>query len=162
MKGSRKKLPTEIDLAPNQRIDALPLYLLKGAEGWDSLNQMDCVHIDHTEYEPDFAYITNMTEEIITLDIKPTELTPELKHATLDIDPKKPPHAIYKSSLDKPKRLRSLEQEKKLILTPIRYIGPPIRTKGAVGSFLGEDVYICYECGGPIIFRYHPPIPIHI
>ena len=160
MKG--KPPPTKIDLAPKQRIDALPLHLLVGAKGWKSLQEKDCVQIDRIDYEPNFAYLTNITKEILTLDIKPTEFVPEVKPSTIKIDPKKPSRAIYKKSLDKPARLRSLEQEKKLILTPIRHIGPPTKAKRSVGSFLGESVYICYECGAPIIFRGSPPRPIHI
>ena len=162
MKESRAHRPGQLDIPPKRGINNLPLYLLVGGKDWDKIQKIDCVHIEHTEYEPSFEYFTNMTQEIITLAIKPTKEIPEPRPETLQIDPKKRPRALNRISIDKPARIRKLVQEEKLILTPLRYIGPPTTERGSVGSYLGESVYMCYRCGGPIIFRGSPPRPIHV
>jgi hypothetical protein len=162
MKESLGKHHNEIALLPNEKTDPLPYHLLIGAKGWKALLETDCVLIEVIEFEPRFATILNVSKETLNIAVTPDVDTEKKKPASVRVSPKKAARSLDRKSIDKPSELRRLEAEEKIIITPIRYIGPPTDAKGSVGSLFGESVYSCYKCGGPIIFRGSPPRPIHI
>lgn len=162
MKVSSGKHLTDILLPPNQKTIPLPYHLLFGAKGWKKLQEIECVHIARADFEPRFAQIHNISSESLTISVTPDVEIAKRHTTSIRIAPKKPSRSIDSKSIDKPSQVKELEQQQKVKITPIRYIGPPTGYKGAVGSFLGESVYICYKCGGPIIFRGSPARPIHI
>ncbi|MFQ5903711.1 MAG: hypothetical protein ACE5JO_08475, partial [Candidatus Binatia bacterium] len=66
---------------------------------------------------------------------------------------------IHIASVVQKRRLKSLARRKTVRITPLAYIGPRVGDRPAAGSYGYEDVYICYDCGGPIVFRGSPPVP---
>ena len=68
---------------------------------------------------------------------------------------------IHLPSLENRQVLRDLQRKRKITLEPLPYIAPYYRG-GSAGSYGDEDVYVCWDCGGPIVFRGSPPTPIHI
>ena len=162
MKASIGKHLTEILLPPNKKTNPLPNHLLVGAKGWKKLQETECVHIAPSDFEPRFAQVHNISSESLTITVTPDVEIAKRHTTSIRITPKKPARSIDSKSIDKPSQVKELEQQQKVKITPIRYIGPPTGAKGSAGSFLGESVYVCYECGGPIIFRGSPPRPIHI
>jgi hypothetical protein len=161
MKASSGKHLTDIILSPNQKT-TLPYHLLVGAKGWKKLLETECVHIARSDFEPRFAQIQNISSESLTFTVTPDVEIAKRHTTSIRIAPKKPARSIDSKSIDKPSQVKELELQHKVRMTPVRYIGPPTEHKGAVGSFLGESVYVCYKCGGPIIFRGSPARPVHI
>ena len=161
MKASSGKHLTDIPLSPNQEA-TLPYHLLVGAKGWKKLQDTECINISRADYEPRFAQIHNISSESLTLTVTPDVEIAKRHTTSIRISPKKPARSIDSKSIDKPTQIKELEQHQKIRISPIRYIGPPTGHKGAVGSFLGDSVYVCYKCGGPIIFRGSPARPVHI
>jgi hypothetical protein len=162
MKESLGKYLNEIVLFPNEKTYPLPYHLIIGAKGWKTLKETDCVLVELTEFEPRFTHILNVSKETLNISITPDVDIEKKKPTSVRVSPKKAARSLDRKSIDEPSELIKLEKEEKIKITPVRYIGPPTDAKGSAGSFFGESVYVCYKCGGPIIFRGSPPRPIHI
>ena len=67
-----------------------------------------------------------------------------------------------KRSISQPRRIESLVKKKVVGILPVYDIGPSTGRGKSIASYVDEDVYICYKCGGPIVFRVSPPTPVHI
>jgi hypothetical protein len=133
-----------------------------GARGWENLKNLSCVRIKKVPFQPRFVFVFNKTQEVLSLNIRPPVEKIKVKISTLSIKPNEKSRAVDVQSLSQKKRLNDLIKKNKVSLFPVEDIGPQKETTNAIGSYGAEDVYSCQRCGGPIVFRYHPPIPIHI
>ena len=153
---------TEIKILPKHESRALPYPLLIGAKDWDLLKKRDCLKITEVPFEPRFLELLNISTQSLSFEIVPATEARTREITKVTIEPEESSRIIDQQSLREPGLLNKLEKEKKIQIMPVLDIGPSTGLKGAVGSFVGESVYICYKCGGPIIFRGSPPKPVHI
>ncbi|MBI2682341.1 MAG: hypothetical protein HYX26_03850 [Acidobacteriales bacterium] len=66
--------------------------------------------------------------------------------------------AFTESALKRQPEILDLAKRNVIKMSPIVFALPP-----APSSYgYDEGFYVCDECGGPIIFRYSPPRPIHV
>jgi len=157
-----KRLLSKLTLRPDQESEPLPQHLLVGAKGWKSLRTRDCIEIADVPYELRFVQIVNISEQPVSIDVSPAVEARTREKTTVTVDPQKTSRMIDLTSVAQRRKLGRLVRENKVSIEPNYLIGPTTGRKGAVASYVGESVYICYECGGPIIFRGSPPTPIHI
>ena len=154
--------PTSFKLGPKQASHPLPLHVLLGAKGWGTLTERECVRIEPVSYEPRFVQITNLSAESIELAVRPAVKAAEERKSTLRVKPGEKSRTVDVRSISQRRRLRALAARRQVSVTPVYEIGPSTRRGGAIASYADEDVYICYECGGPIVFRGNPPRPVHL
>lgn len=163
----RKKRKKSILLLPDQESYPIAKANLVGGKNWDIISQKPCVIIQTVQHEPKFFHIKNTGKEQIKINIEPTipeEVTARYPRRTtvVTLKPGTVSRAIELKSVHQPEVLEQLVRSRKAAIRPAD-IGPgKPRKPGIVGSFYGEGVYICYECGGPIVFRGYPPRPVHI
>jgi hypothetical protein len=153
--------PSNIVLQPQQVSQVVPWHLLVGAEGWSRLRELSCVKFEPASYTPGFVEIQNTSATPLTLSVAPA---PEKRAAptSVVVKPRGGVRRLYLGSIQDRRRLKRLESRGEVLVRPLIDIGPTTGRGGAVGSYGSEDVYICYECGGPIVFRGSPPTPVHI
>jgi hypothetical protein len=151
-----KPVESQIKLAPGQTsARAIALTALIGARNWDTLNARGCIGLEFVPWTPAFATVTARAEPS-TFDVQ----VPGAKPRRVKLSPGQKSRTVPLLAIPQRHRLESLAKRKRITLDR-SYIGPSY-TSGAAGSLGSDDVYICNECGGPIVFRYHPPVPIHI
>lgn len=145
-------------LQPRQSSHPLPQHFLDGAKGWDKLRARDCVIIETVPFQPRFAQIENLSPEPLELLVRPAPK----RETVLKVKPGKKSKTVDVRSIAQRRRLRKLVEKDEAAVIFDDEIGPALGYGRAVGSYGTEGVYRCYECGGPIVFRGHPPRPIHI
>ena len=153
---------THYSLCPERETPPLAYHLLVGAKGWESLSSKKCIEIYDVPHEPRFAQIQNISGESITIELAPAKEAGRRARATVTVQPDESSKAVDLGSVTERSKLSRLAEDKKISINPILEIGPPTGRKGAVASYVGESVYVCYKCGGPIIFRFSPAVPIHL
>jgi hypothetical protein len=160
-KGSLKG-PGWFTLISSQSSHPLPLHFLVGAKGWESLKNRACVHIESVSFEPRFVRIANLSGATIELAVVPTAKVAKKRKTTLTIRPGRESRTVDIQSVTQRQRLNNFVKRGQVTVAPVYDIGPSTGRSHAVGSYAAEDVYICYKCGGPIVFRGFPPTPVHI
>lgn len=169
-KKAHQKLITSFILRPREASRPYQQARLVGAKDWDELSSRECIKIVPVPFEPRFVQVKNLTPEPLLLEVnlprKPEE--PE-RTATITIRPLATSRLVDVTSIAKPRRVKNLAKKRRVLIIPNLDIGPisgPADTAappaGVIGSYGDEEVYVCYDCGGPIVFRYMPPVPIHI
>lgn len=159
----KTETPPPIELAPGDTSRALPQPALSWSKN-DAVLKKDCISIQTVQWESPFCRIENVkSREPVTVTLAPVAGKSRGRRKTkTKIRQRRESRTLHlRSILEKPK-LKKLAKRKVIELRPAAYIGPPARGVAAAGSYGYDDVHICYNCGGPIVFRYHPPIPIHI
>jgi len=153
---------TKYILRPGKVTPPLPWNRLVGGKGFESWRTKECITVDELPDEDRFAQIVNISEEPLSIEVAPETEARKREKTTVTVAPRERSRTLDLTSVTEPGRLNQLIQEKKILLKPHYEIGPTTGRRGAVASYVGESVYICYECGGPIIFRGSPPRPVHI
>ncbi len=161
----RRRRKRFIALKPRETSYPVAKTNLVGGKNWEEISSRPCVLIETVEHEHRFFVVKNTGRSPIAIPIKisvPQELAEKYpkQERTIVIRPGAFSRSIDKKALKFPGQLQELVKAR-LALVKAVDIGPSKKT-GAVGSLDGEDVYICYQCGGPIIFRYNPPRPVHV
>jgi hypothetical protein len=162
---ARKKEKVSITLSPGETSPAIPYTRIIGAKDWEVIKQRTCIKIEETTYEPRFIYLENNTDETVSIPITVSVAKEgQPRHRTsLDINPHSVSKPIDKKSLAKKVAFNKLVSDNKIRMREFIDVGPSFSLNpDVVGSYYGEEVYICYKCGRPIVFRDHPPRPIHI
>lgn len=149
-------------LEPGQESKPLPSVWLVGARGWKELSRRPCITIKSVTFDPRFVQLLNRSGECVQLAIKIRRPKAPPKIARFTVKPKEKSRTIDLKAIREKKKLKHLVLERKLKVVPVLDIGPATGRGRALGSYYQEDVYTCYECGGPIIFRGDPPTPVHI
>lgn len=160
-RDKRKKFLT---LSPDQTTYPIAKTNLVGSKNWEIISNRPCILIESIRHEPRFYHIKNLSTSPIKIPINPIipdEVVTKYPRRTtiVSIKPGTVSRAIDKRSLKQPEQLQEYIRSKMAAMRPAD-IGPG--REGTIGSFYGDDTYICYECGGPIVFRGHPPRPVHI
>lgn len=151
-----KPVESEIRLAPGQTCPRIiPHTALIGARNWDILNARGCIGLEFVPWTSPYARVTARSAPVV-FDVR----RPKGKPRRIELGPGQTSRAVPLSAILQGRRLVSLAKRRRIILER-SYIGPTY-SPAAAGSLGTDDVYICNECGGPIVFRYHPPVPIHI
>lgn len=153
---------SEFIVCPGQESPPLPYNRLHGGKGWTSWSTKECVEIAEVPYEYRFVHILNQSQESVSIELAPAVEARTRERTTVTVQPDQGSRAIDLGSVRKPSKLNTLVKDDKISIEPIHEIGPSTGRKGAVASYIGESVYLCYRCGGPIIFRGSPPTPVHI
>ena len=162
--------PIEIKIAPREKSRPLPYDLLSGTKDWQTLVSGGRILVeDVPPWRPTLVNIKNLSSQPVSFEVKlprPKKREPsKASSATLrkryKVRPQRFSPRVHLDSIVK-LDLESLVREKALEVKPVPYIGPPVANPPCVGSFGNDDVYLCYECGQPIVIRYQPPRPIHI
>lgn len=148
-------------LEPRQASHALPLHFLVGARRWEALRARACVRIETVPFEPRFVQILNRGDKPITLSVRPATAKVPKRKVSLTVKARKSRTVDYRS-ITRKDRVNQLVSAGRLVVRPAYDIGPATGRGRSVGSYGDEDVYICYECGRPIVFRGSPPTPVHI
>jgi hypothetical protein len=156
------KQPNSIILRPGQSTNPIPLHFLVGARGWEKLKSRECVHMESIAYEARFVQLLNRTKEVLSFNIRLAPKLAKKAKTTIELKPGQRSRSVQVSSVSQRRRLDNLVKEKQVEILPIYDIGPSTGRGRAVASYADEDVYTCYKCGGPIVFRGSPPTPVHI
>lgn len=149
-------------LEPGQETQPVPRQWLVGASGWEELRNRDCVVIQSVEYQPRYVQVLNASEEAIQLVLRIRRPSAEPRVRKLTLKPRQRSRVVDLKVIRDRKRLDALVSSKKLAIYPAVSIGPATGRGEALGSYYGEDVYTCYRCGRPIVFRGSPPTPVHV
>jgi len=163
----KKSLPaprriTPLKLKPQHASSALPYHELVGADGWSTLIKRPCIEVMDVEYEPRFVELLNTSGAPLQVELQPAHREAAQGPVTVLIGPKDEPRIIDAEAFANPDELRRLVEDAKVRIKPVVAIGPPTGLGRSVASFGSESVYVCNECGGPIVFRGSPPHPVHI
>jgi hypothetical protein len=154
--GNPKPLESHITLAPGETSRrTIALTALIGARNWEALKARGCIGLEFVPWAPPFARITARADPV-AFDVP----IPRGKPRRVELAPGQTSRTVPLLAIPQRRRLESLAKRKRITLER-SYIGPKF-SPGAVGSLGTDDVYICNHCGGPIVFRYYPPRPIHI
>ena len=159
-----KKQPPECSfiVQPGKSYRPLQRSLLEGATGWDELRSRDCVTIETVTVETRFGQVMNLGPEPLELAmLLPPEAKPKAQ-TVVKLKPGEKSRTVDLRSIAQPERLSEAVENDKARVLARADIGPHTGRGRAVASYGIEDVYICYECGGAIVFREHPPRPVHI
>lgn len=162
---ARKREKVSITLHPGETSPAIPYTRIVGAKDWELIKQRICVQIQEIAHDPRFIYLENRSDETISIPITVSvakEGKPRHK-TSLDVKPHSVSKPLDKKSLSRKVAFNKLISDNKISVRPFIDVGPSLSLNPeVVGSFYGEEVYICYKCGRPIVFRGYPPTPIHI
>jgi len=151
-----KPVLSQFTLAPGETSPrAIALTALIGARNWDTLNARGCIGLEFAPWTAPFARVTARADPI-AFDVR----LPKGKPRRIELAPGQTSRTVPLSAIPQRRRLESLAKRRRIVLER-SHIGPTYSAVAA-GSLGSDDVYICNECGGPIVFRYHPPVPIHI
>ena len=156
------KRPSSFTLRPRESSHPLPRHFLDGARGWASLTKKDCVTIEIVPFKSRFVQVTNLSPRTLELLVRPAPKRVPEREALLKVKPGKKSRPVDVRSIAQRRRLSKLVELGEAAISPIYEIGPSTGRGGAVASYADEDVYVCYDCGGPIVFRGSPPSPVHI
>jgi hypothetical protein len=125
---------------------------------------MGCIVLKDVRWSPPFAEVENRTDKPLGFDVAlpmaPGKRRKRTRHLTIKPGKVSPP--VHLRSVLQLRKIKGLAKKKAISLVPLAHIGPRVADYPSVGSYGADDVYICYDCGKPIKFRYHPPVPIHI
>ena len=153
-RSAARPLDSPITLAPGETSRVIALNALIGARNWTAVRE--CIDLKDTPWTPTFANVTAKSDSV-AFDVR----VPGKKRASrVKLAPGQASRTVPVSAIPQRRRLEALARRKSLMLVR-SYIGPKY-SPGAAGSLGSDDVYICDKCGGPIVFRYYPPRPIHI
>lgn len=158
------KRPSSYTLRPGESLFPIVRHLLEGAKNWDLIKNKDCVAIESVPFEPRFVEILNKSDEQLELVVRPSPKPAREKKrkAALKVKPGEKSRPVEVRSITQRQRLSKLVKKGEAEVIPVYEIGPSTGRGGAVASYAYDDVYTCYKCGGPIIFRGDPPTPVHI
>lgn len=151
-----------VKLEPGEKTAAMPRQWLVGARGWEELRNRDCVALQSVEFEPRYVQLLNDSTEPLSIVIRVPRPKAAARLKTISLKPKQTSPVFDLKTVRDQKRLRRLVSAKKLSVYPDFSIGSATGRGEAIGSYYGEDVYTCYDCGRPIVFRGAPPPPVHI
>lgn len=169
-KGKPITRSPEVILPPKKTTRPLPYNFLIGSKDWESLVSEGKISLEELNVNPPFVTVKNQSSKEVIFELRLPE-KPEKKSSKTEKpqDNKKKMNVIVPpeqtstplhldSIIDKAK----IESQRNIIIEPVSYIGPAMANPPCIGSLGYEDVYACWECGEPIVFRYNPAIPIHI
>jgi hypothetical protein len=153
----RRTIESRINLNPRETTARPIAYAaLVGARNWDALRERGCIRLEVVPWTSQFARVTAV-RSAVTFDVKVPRAAPKRVHVT----PGETSRTVPLANVIQRRKLQDLAK-KGLVKLDRSPIGPRFAAVPAVGSLGYDDVYICDECGGPIVFRYYPPIPIHV
>jgi len=162
-KKPKEHSQTSFSLSPGHSSRPVPYPSLVGARNWDRLSERSCIKFKDVPWTPTFASVQNTGREPLNIVLRlpaRKRRAPKTKIVKVLAGKTSPP--LHLPSLLQKRRLKSLARRKAAKVLPLVYIGPRVGDPPAVGSLGYEDVYVCYECGKPIVFRGSPPVPIHV
>jgi hypothetical protein len=108
---------------------------------------------------PEKYVLLSATNRPISIQVRPKGA----KARRILVKPQRKSIPIRLKDIVNKKEVNSLLRKKSIVLRPSDYIGPIVSKVGSNWYYgYEDDVYVCDECGGPIVFRGYPPIPIHI
>jgi hypothetical protein len=155
--------PNSVILHPGQKTHPIPVHLLVGSRGWEKLKSRECVKIESVAYEARYVRLLNRTKEVVlSFNIRLAAKLAKKAKTTIELKPGQRSRSVQVSSISQRRRLDNLVKEKQVEILPVYDIGPSTGRGRSVASYADEDVYTCYKCGGPIVFRGSPPTPVHI
>lgn len=171
--GKPKTRSPEVILPPGGTSRPLPYDIFIKCKDFEVLVKESKISMEDVNVEPPFVTIKNQSSEEFSFELRLPEKPKKKSNENGEppdnkniINVKIPPGLTstplhFNSIIDK----SDIESRDSIIVEPVSYIGPPISDSTdfkIIGSLGYEDVYACWECGEPIVFRYRPPIPIHI
>ncbi len=162
-KKPRELSQTSFSLSPGHSSRPVPYPSLVGARDWDRLHERSCIKFNDVPWTPSFALVQNKSREPLNIVLRlPPKKRRAPKTRIIRVPAGKTSPPLHLPSLLQKRQLKSLARRKAAKILPLAYIGPRVGDPPAVGSFGYEDVYVCYDCGKPIVFRGSPPVPIHV
>ena len=160
-KGKPSRFPRSVPVPPGHKSPLLPYAMVVGTPSWDSLSLLGCVRLVTARALPRFYRLQNLSAQPIALRLAPPGPPDKRRVTRLKILPGAKSRPVNLASLPR-SRVEGLVERGTIKLDPVPYLAPPTRPAPIAASFFGEDVYICYKCGRPIVFRGYPPRPIHV
>jgi hypothetical protein len=154
--------PRFFSLDPGAKSKPLPSRLLIGARGWTELERRGCVHLKSVPFDPRHVRLLNKSRSSLDLVVRIPRPRAPTRTAKITLEPGEKSRLVDVKLLRKQKAFKNLVATKRLAIVPVFDIGPAGEARGATGWYEGDDVYTCYDCGGPIVFRGSPPTPVHI
>lgn len=149
-----------IRLKPGQFSEPLPEGALAGSRGWSDLRARQAVQLVPVPAFTGFVAVEVVRAETVRLPVK-VHVPKQRVHKHEHVVTPDQPRTLHLRSIEDPAALRRLAKQRRIRLAPVSYIAPS-RREGWYGSFGDDQVYVCWDCGGPIVFRGSPPTPIHI
>jgi hypothetical protein len=155
------KRPKSFTLKPGEESEPVPRDLLIAGEGWDELRANKEVTIEPVRYDPRYIRLENQSTATVELTLKVPRPKSSARIPAITLGPREISRIVDVKTLKRPSQLKKLMRNKQISVQPVFDIAPPWTSRAAGWSY-GESVYTCDICGGPIVFRYNPPKPIHI
>lgn len=152
-----------LKLRPGEPSRPLPFDLFTHARNWKSLTAKGILEVHEVAFKPCFVRVENNLERPLALELEPvagTGATAEKKAPQIELKPHETSHLLCRTRIRQD--LEELARVGAITLDPASSIGPSV-TPSALGSFGSDDVYACYKCGGPIVFRTNGRRhPVHV
>jgi hypothetical protein len=154
---TRRPLESRIQLdAGETTARAIAYSALVGAKNWDALKDRGCIQLEVVPWTSQFTRVTAVHAKV-TFDVKIPGGAPK----RVELAAGETSRTVPLGNVVQRQKLQDLAR-KRLVKLERSYIGPRFAAAPAVGSLGYDDVYVCDRCGGPIVFRYFPPVPIHV
>jgi hypothetical protein len=149
-----------VRLKPRQVCDAMPEGAIAGSRGWHDLVARGSVEVTVVSSPARFVAVEPVGPETVRLPLMVRPPNQKLHKHVFAFAPGRR-RTVHLTSIKDSAALRRLVKQRKIRLERAPYIAPS-RHAGSYGSFGDEQVYVCWKCGGAIVFRGSPPTPIHV
>lgn len=104
--------------------------------------------------------LLNLSKEVLSFDIRLAPKVAKKIKTTIELKPGKRSRTVQVTSVSQRRRLDHLVKKKQVDVLPVYDIGPSTGRGRAVASYVDEDVYTCYKCGG--FLRTQTPSGIYL
>ncbi len=151
----RAHAPGPIELSP----DAVSTPVLLGAvvdcDGWAEVK--DCISLENVAGAPTFISIRASKRKPIKLRLK-LKRTKGARASVKVIRISEKARVISQDALASPSEVKKLEKQSLVTLKQVF----PVYLPSSYSYGYEDSLYLCRDCGRPIVFRGSPPRPIHV
>lgn len=153
----RAHRPRPLVLEPDEVSQPVLFSPLVNGPGWSEFQH--CLSIENVPDAPAFVEVrVRSDQEPVELRVKVRrrkKAKPRIKKIRISA---KRPRAIEYDAIVNKAEVKKLQRRKIVKLARVA----PFSLPSPLSYGYEDDLYVCYECGRPIVFRGSPPIPVHV
>ena len=153
-----------IVLPANKTVDDVLYTAVEKSSKWKKLISAGWITYKDTDHRPTALQVDAKAKGPIEIAVRVRKRPPKGRRRTrvLRLVPGKRSRYIRFNSIIDKQGFKSLLRKRAISARPVAPMGRSSWAWGG-GTYLGDDrVYICYDCGRPIVFRGSPPVPVHV